>query len=102
MLTEGAAFDAYRAAMPVSEKLKILGGHDCDVYEDADTHRWGMEFDPADDFASDSPVRKLGRLVLWHCECLYYQMVGQWLGQRGGSMKQKWTGVADRRCSTAH
>jgi hypothetical protein len=87
--------------IPVLDKLKILSGQDCKVYADADMNCLGMGPDLCDDFASDSTIRKLGRMVLWHCECLYYQLLGQWLGERVETLKQTWTGLPDRSCSTA-
>src|SRR5437773_9322117 len=79
------------AGLSISEKLKVLSGHHSNVHGDADTHWSGTGLDLYDDFASDSPIRKLGRQVLWHCECLYYQLLGQWVGERVDSLKQKWT-----------
>jgi hypothetical protein len=89
------------AGLSISEKLRILSGHDYNVHVDADMRRSGTGLDLCDGFASDSPIRKLGRLVLWHCECLYYQLLGQWVGEWVDSLKQKWTRLPDRSCSTA-
>ena len=89
------------AGLSISEKLRILSGHDSSVHMDADLHGSGAGLDLSDGFASDSPMRKLGRLVLWHCECLYYQLLGQWVGEWVDSLKQKWTRLPDRICSTA-
>lgn len=89
---EGAAFDAYRA-MSVSDKLKILNGEGGSQDAGADMDDTGMGFGPCDDFESDSPIRKLGRAALWHCECLYYQMVGQWVGDRLHGLKQRFSNL---------
>jgi hypothetical protein len=89
LLGEGAALDLDRAAMSVSDKLKILGGQDCGADADVDMGHADMGHDLCDDFVTDSLVRKLGRLVLWHCECLYYQMVGQWVGERFHALRQR-------------
>jgi hypothetical protein len=91
LLGKGAAFDLDRAAMSVSDKLKILGGQVCGT--DADMGHAGMGQDLCDDFLTDSPIRKLGRLVLWHCECLYYQMVGRWVGERVHTLKQRFSNL---------
>jgi hypothetical protein len=93
LLGEGAALDLDRAAMSISDKLRILGGQGCGVDADADMGHAGMGHHPCDDFVTDSPIRKLGRLVLWHCECLYYQMVGQWIGERVHALKQRFSNL---------
>jgi hypothetical protein len=90
---EGAALDLDRAAMSVSDKLKILGGQGCGADADADMGHAGMGHDLCHDFVTDPLVRKLGRLVLWHCECLYYQMVGQWIGERVHALKQRFSNL---------
>ena len=92
-LGEGAALDLDRAAMSISDKLRILGGEGCRGAADAGMGYAGMGHDLCDDFVTDSPIRKLGRLVLWHCECLYYQMVGQWIGGRVHALKQRFSNL---------
>jgi hypothetical protein len=84
---EGTALDLDRATLSVSDKLKILGGQGCGA--DAGMGHAGIGHHLDDDFLTDSPIRKLGRLLLWHCECLYYQMVGQWVGERVHGLKQR-------------
>jgi hypothetical protein len=86
---KGTALDFDRATLSVSDKLKILGGHGCGADADADMGNAGIGHHLDDDFLTDSPIRKLGRLLLWHCECLYYQMVGQWVGERVHGLKQR-------------
>jgi hypothetical protein len=90
---EGAALDYDRATMSVSDKLKILGGQGCGADAGVDIGHAGMGHDLCDDFVTDSPIRKLRRLVLWHCECLYYQMVGQWVGERVHALKQRFSNL---------
>ena len=90
---QGTTLDHDRATMSVSDKLKILGGQGCGMDADADMGQAGMGHHLCDDFVADSPIRKLGRLVLWHCECLYYQMVGQWIGERVHALKQRFSSL---------
>jgi hypothetical protein len=87
--SEGTALDVDRAAMSISDKLTILGGQGCGADADPDMGHADKGHHLYDDFVTDSPIRKLGRLVLWHCECLYYQMVGQWVGERVHALKQR-------------
>lgn len=100
-----SAFEACRAELSLIDKLKILGGEDCGATADfATRYPRATTVAQSDDFESDSAVRTFVRLVLWRCECLYYQMLGQWIGQRVDSFKQTRTGrksTDDRRCSAA-
>jgi hypothetical protein len=73
LLSEGVAFKAYGAALTVSDKLKLLGGEDCDA---------------AMDFVSSAPKAKPQRRVSSHRRGLGEQMLGWWGGERVGSLKQ--------------
>jgi hypothetical protein len=94
---EEAAFEACRAELSLQDKLRILSGQDCGAGVDFVRHRQTQDSDPNHEFESDSAGRKFRQMVLWHCERLYYLMLGQWIGDRVDSLKQKCTGVADRR-----
>lgn len=75
------------AGLSVSDKLRILSGQDCGI------HGPCAAGDLSDDFAADWPVRRLGRQVLWHCECLYYQTIGEWVGEWVWSLKQRFSNL---------
>jgi hypothetical protein len=100
-----SASDAYRAELSLADKLRILGGENCGAdAEFARRHPRATAAVQSHDFESDSVVRTFVRLVLWRCECMYYLMLSQWIGQRVDSFKQKRTGrkwIIDRRCFVA-
>jgi hypothetical protein len=83
--------DVRGAGLSVLDKLRILSGQDCGMY--ANEHRPCAAADLSDDFAADWPIRRLGRQVLWHCECLYYQLIGEWVGERVWSLKQRFSNL---------
>jgi hypothetical protein len=85
--------DVYGAGLTVSDKLRILSGQDCGSHADANVHPPCAAGDLSDDFAADLPIRRLGRQVLWHCECLYYQLIGEWVGERVWSLKQRFSNL---------
>lgn len=79
------------SGLSVSDKLRILSGQDCGIHVDANVPCAARDL--SDDFAADWPVRRLSRQVLWHCESLYYQMIGEWVGEWGWSLKQRFSNL---------
>jgi hypothetical protein len=100
LLSEGIAFNVYGAVIPVLDKLKILSGQNCSVDADLDMDQPCMGFDLCDDGASQAPIGKLYRRMLWRGECLYHQALNWWVGEGLESLKQMWTGLAGRHWST--
>jgi hypothetical protein len=67
-----------------------LNGEDLGVHADADMLLQPyVASDLGDGLEADWPIRKLGRTVLWHCECLYYQMVGPRVAEQVHLLKQR-------------
>src|SRR5947207_4647632 len=97
---EAATVDADRAELSLADKLSILSGQAGYAYPDGDWQQLS-DTDLGDDFEIDSPIRQLGRQVMWHCECLYYQVIGHRIGEPIESLKQRWSDLADRRCAAA-
>ena len=87
--------DVCRAGLSVSDKLRILSGQDCGIYADANVQWSCAAGDLSDDFATDWPIRRLGRQVLWHCECLYYQLIGEWVVEQVWSLKQRFLNLPE-------